>query len=182
MDEGVHVTFLSKKRKKTIGGMCVGLRKFLSQIFFSPPLLLQQAGVLVVDWDDTGRALQILGSTETYERQVGRVGKIPSWRWSDVGIGVVWEPQFPRCVVGFLAKVDLIKRNSRDLERWDPPFPYIFPYQSYKKPLKYGNGMRSGHGKGVPRPWRNPAWTSVKVQLRGIFVRSLVRHCREALA
>eukprot|EP00435_Cladocopium_sp_Y103_P026716 s567_g6.t1 len=27
------------------------------------------AGVLVVDWDDTGRGLQILGKTETYERE-----------------------------------------------------------------------------------------------------------------
>jgi len=28
-----------------------------------------QAGVLVVDWDDTGRGLQILGTMETYERE-----------------------------------------------------------------------------------------------------------------
>ena len=40
--------------------------------------------MLVVDWDDTGRGLQILGKTETYEREEGKSGrKQPGEHWDD---------------------------------------------------------------------------------------------------
>ena len=33
------------------------------------------------------------------------------------------------------------------------PIPILLPYHSHKNPLNYGNDMRGGHGKGVPRAW-----------------------------
>ena len=59
----------------------------------------------MVDWDDTGRGLQILGSTETYERQVRR-------RWKD-SLGFRGLDGFPAVGSGvvFFGQSQLIKGN-----------------------------------------------------------------------
>ena len=46
------------------------------------PRPVVQAGVLVVDWDDTGRGLQILGTMETYEREEIEKKLLPEARFS----------------------------------------------------------------------------------------------------
>jgi hypothetical protein len=48
-----------------------------------------EAGVLVVDWDDTGRGLQILGKTETYEREEGKWEEtVENGMWDERGMNM----------------------------------------------------------------------------------------------
>ena len=48
-----------------------------------------EAGVLVVDWDDTGRGLQILGKTETYEREEGKGEEtVENGMWDEHGMNM----------------------------------------------------------------------------------------------
>jgi len=45
--------------------------------------------VLVVDWDDTGRGLQILGKTETYEREEGKWEEtVENGMWDERGMNM----------------------------------------------------------------------------------------------
>ena len=65
-----------------------------------------QAGALVVDWDDTGRGLQILGSTETYERQEIQDGTVPEALVEGLRAMLEDEPQSLRMVV---VKVEIVR-------------------------------------------------------------------------
>lgn len=65
-----------------------------------------QAGVLVVDWDDTGRGLQILGKTETYEREEIQQGQVPAALVGGLQAMLEDEPQALRLVV---IKVEIVR-------------------------------------------------------------------------
>jgi len=65
-----------------------------------------QAGVLVVDWDDTGRGLQILGKTETYEREEIQQGSAPANVLPELREILEDEPQALRLV---LIKVEIVR-------------------------------------------------------------------------
>lgn len=65
-----------------------------------------QAGVLVVDWDDTGRGLQILGKTETYEREEIQQGQVPAALVPGLQAMLEDEPQALRLVV---IKVEIVR-------------------------------------------------------------------------